>query len=335
MSELSLLNDLYNACYQSDRPLPEAEWLYRNPNGEPLIMAAFDESGWLAGARPAIPWRLSWRGEERIAYEFCDAVVASQHRNRGIFTHLVRSICEWADRNDFILFTIPNDKSLSVYRRTGLFQIVGVCETKVCPISWPRYARYAGYCFGLNRYESPPASGDRQEGPLNDGDVSLTPVLRFESDFDEVHSGLETVVAGFTRRRAEFLQWRYFGSPVRRYRVALIEQCGRVRGYLAIRMIDGVVQIIDMFLIPDMELACRTLRLLSAWARQMNAIAIHFNASRDNLFHQAASRCGFWLKKTSGSLVVDARSARLFASSRNGRLDARDFYFVMGDFDFF
>ena len=82
-SELPLLNALYNTCYRSDRPLEEAVWLYeKNPNGRAVVFAAFADDGELAGVRPAIPWRLVWRGQERSAYEFADALVAPRHRNR-------------------------------------------------------------------------------------------------------------------------------------------------------------------------------------------------------------------------------------------------------------
>jgi GNAT superfamily N-acetyltransferase len=334
MAELPLLNSLYNECLASDRPLGEAEWLYRNPNGDAMIMAAFDEAGELAGVRPAIPWKLCWQGRERTAYEFCDALVAPRHRSRGIFTRLVRLICEWGEREDVTLFTIPNGNSLPVYERTGLLQVVDVCETLLHPISWPSYARYIGHRLGLNSYECPPLIGDQQEVPVTDGDLALIPVSRFRSDFARIHAELGKIVPGFTRRRAQFLQWRYFGSPVRRYRAALIKQRGRVRGYFVIRMMDGIAHVLDIFLKPDMELACGTFRLLNAWARQMNAIAIHFTASRDNFFHQAAQRSGFWLKKTSGSILLDSRSARLFGAHRNGRIEKCDLYFVMGDFDF-
>jgi len=332
MAELPLLNDLYNACYQANRPLGEAEWLYRNsPNGPALIMAAFDEHGRLAGVRPAIPWKFSWRGQERTAYEFADALVAPQHRNRGIFTRLVKLICELAERNDFTLFTIPNGNSLPVYQRIPMLQVLGPCETRVKPISWPRYL---GYRIGLDGHESPHAHIGEREPSLSDGDVRLAPVSRFDCDFAATHSGLETLVAGFTLRRKAFLQWRYFGSPVRQYRVALIEQRGHTRGYVVIRIVHRIAHLIDVFLKPDRQLACATFGLLIGWATQLGAIAIHFNASKDNFFHDVASQCGFWLKKTSGTLVLDRRSAELFAAGRSGHLEMAEFYFVMGDFDF-
>lgn len=332
VAELPLLNDLYNACYQTNRPLEEAEWLYKNnPNGPALIMAAFDESNQLAGVRPAIPWKFSWRGQERTAYEFADALVAPQHRNRGIFTRLVKLICELAERSDFTLFTIPNGNSLPVYQRIPMLQVLGICETRVKPISWPRYI---GYRMGLDGHESLHAVIGQRESSLKDGDVCLTPVSRFGCDFEQTRSDLGTIVAGFTLRRREFLQWRYFGSPVRHYRVALIEQRGHTRGYVVIRMIHRIAHVIDVFLKPDRQLACQAFGLLIGWATQLGAIAIHFNASRDNFFHDVAAQCGFWLKKTSGTLVLDRRSAELFASSRSGRLEMADLYVVMGDFDF-
>lgn len=333
MVELPLLNDLYNACYQTDRPLAEAEWLYKNnPNGPALIMAAFDESDELAGVRPAIPWKFSWRGEERTAYEFADALVAPQHRNRGIFSRLVKQICELAEQNEFTLFTIPNGNSLPVYRRIPMLQVAGGFETRVKPISWPRYL---GYRIGLDGHEVPHARIGAPEPCLNDGDVGLTPILRFDRDFEQIHSELGTIVGGFTLRRKEFLQWRYFGSPLRQYRIALIEQRGHTRGYMVIRMIHRIAHVVDAFLKPDRSLARRAFGLLIGWATQLGAIAIHFNASRDNFFHDVAAQCGFWLKKTSGTLVLDRRSAELFGCGRNGRREPPGLYLVMGDFDFF
>ena len=323
-AELLLFNDLYNACHQASRPLEEAQWLYGgNPNGEALVMAAFDQRGELAGVRPAIPWKLSWAGRERTAYEFADALVAPAHRNRGIFSHLVELTCELAAQNDFTLFSIPNQRSLPVYQRTPQLQVLGASETRARPISW---ARYIGHRMGLNGRASPRAPAEGWLSPLSDNNVALLPVSRFESDFEAVHAAFAPLAAGFTLRRREFLQWRYFGSPLRRYHVALVEERGEVHGYLVLRLIGQVAHVIDIFLTPDLALARRALRLATEWATRMGAIALHFNSSQGNFFQRAAASSGFWLKKRSGSLVLDRTSAQLLGSG--------EVYFVMGDFDF-
>jgi GNAT superfamily N-acetyltransferase len=333
MAELPQLNEVYNACYGRNRPLAEVEWLYRdNPNGEALIMAAFDADGELAGVRPALPWRIVWQGRVRIAYEFADALVAPRHRNQGIFTRLVKLICETADQNDYLMYTIPNENSLPIYRRTGALQVAGASETLAKPISW---ARYLGQRLGLNGRLAPRVPRAEPLLLLSEGDASLLPIDRFESGFEQVHSEFAAAAAAFTLRHREFLQWRYFGSPVRRYHAALVEQGGRVRGYLVMRTIDGVAHLIDVFVAPDLQLAAKVFRLAAAWARQLGAIAVHFNASKGNFFRQAALSSGYWLRKTSGTLVIDRRSAELLAASRGARPGVQDVYFVMGDFDFF
>lgn len=334
MTELPLLNELYNRCYQSKRPLEEAQWLYKdNPNGEAVITAAFDDNNQLLGMRPAIAWKVFWRGRERIAYQFTDALVAPDHRGRGIFTHLVKLICEWADQNDCALFSSPNDNSLPIYLRTSLLQILGPCEVWVKPISWPRYI---AYMIGLGAQDNPAhTSTNRWELALSDGDVSFLPTNRFESDFEQIHSELANRALSFTLRRKEFLNWRYFGSPVRQYRVALVERRGRIQGYLVIRMINGIAHVIDVFLAPDLEMVRKCFRLLTDWAKQMGAIAIHFKASEGSFFSRAFSECGYWGKKRPGSIVLDRKSAQLLAACPKGPLDIREFYFVMGDFDFY
>jgi GNAT superfamily N-acetyltransferase len=332
MAELPLLNDLYNDSYPGHRPLEEAEWLYaRNPYGESLIYAAFDESGALAGMRPAIPFRLYWRGEERLAYEFADALVAHAHRGRGIFGRLVKAICEHAEEEGFTLFSIPNGNSLPIYRKVSRLQVLGSTDTLARPIAW---RRYFGRFLGMAPRAGAPVSARGWRTPVTDGEVTVEPVERFDCDFDEIHVALARKVASFTLRRRDFLQWRYFGSPVRDYRVALVKARGKAHGYVAVRLVNEIAQLVDVFMPPDLPLATRALGLASRWAGRMGAIGIHFNASRGNVFHAAAAAAGYWLRKPSGKLVLDRRSGELLESRQCGPLGMRDGYFVMGDFDF-
>jgi GNAT superfamily N-acetyltransferase len=332
MAELPLLNDLYNDSYPGHRPLAEAEWLYaRNPYGESLIYAAFDESGALAGMRPAIPFRLYWRGEERVAYEFADALVAHAHRGRGIFGRLVSAICEHAEQDGFTLFSIPNGNSLPIYRKARRLRVLGGTDTLARPIAW---RRYFGRFLGMAPRAGAPVPARGWRAPVTDGEVTVEPVERFDRDFDDVHVALARKVASFTLRRRDFLQWRYFGSPVRDYRVALVRSRGRVHGYLVVRLVNEIAQLVDVFLPPDLPLATPALRLAATWAERMGAIGIHFNASRGNVFHVAAAGAGYWLRKPSGRLVLDRRSGELLESRQYGPLGMRDAYFVMGDFDF-
>jgi GNAT superfamily N-acetyltransferase len=333
MAELPLVNELYNAHYRVSRPLEEAQWLYSaNPNGNAIIYAAFDESGELAGMRPAIPFKLYWRGEERSAYEFADALVAASHRNRGIFSHLVKLICEQARQEDFTLYSIPNENSLPVYRRSRRLQVLNATETRVRPVSWPAYLVER---MGMNGVEHPAVPASSWEAGVAGNEVVLAPIDRFDTDFEDVHVALGARIASFTLRSRAYLQWRYFGSPLREYRVALVRQGKRVRGYIVIRMIDRIAHLVDVFIAPELPLAYRVFELAAQWAGRMGAIAVHFNASRGNFFHAAAARRGFWLSKRSGSLVLDRHSGNLLECRQEGPLGAPDAYFVMGDFDFF
>ena len=319
--ELPVFNALHNVCHGVRRPLEEAQWLYGgNPYGEAIVMAAFDERGKLAGVRPAIAWRIACGGEERTAYEFADALVAPRHRNRGIFSHLVELTCELAASHRYALYSIPNERSLPVYRRTPALRVAGDAETRVRPLHW---ARFVGHRLGIDGHGGVDRTVEAE--PPREGALALRPVERFDSSFAAVHAAFAALGLGHTLRRRAFLQWRYFGSPLRRYRVALVEEAGAECGYLALRMIGPVAHLVDLFVAPEMELARRALRLACAWAAQMGAIAVHFNSSRGSLFQQAAARSGFWLRKRSGHLVLDRDSAQ--------RL--RQHYFVMGDFDFF
>lgn len=326
LTDLPKLNALYNACYGVERPLAEAQWLYaRNPAGPAVVFGAFDAAGRLVGMRPAIPFRQAWYGQERTAYEFADALVDPAHRGRGLFSRLVRMICAWAEEEGHALYSIPNENSLPIYRRSPGLAVVEGTQTRARPLSWPSYL-----ATRLGRGDVRGAARDPGGAALSDGAVRLRPIGRFESDFADVRADFEDRVPCFTVRSAAYLQWRYFGSPVRAYRAALIEERGRTRGYVVVRMIDGVAQIVDLFMRPDARLAQRALGLAAEWARRAGATGIHFNASLGNPFHPAAARAGYWLSKRSGELVLDRPSARELPAGRPGG----DIYVVMGDFDF-
>lgn len=333
LTELPLVNDLYNRCYGTTRPLAEAEWLYKHhPYGEPLIQGAFGAGDELAGVLPAMAHKFLWSGREEIAYQLIDAVVAPEHRNRGIFGHLVKLICETAAEKDFVVFAFPNDQSMSVYRKTGLLQSVGTCEARLKVLSWPAYLRYR-----LGRASQAGAAHVAPGGPtrVRHGEISLVPIDRFGSDFDDIHRELRRVVTSFTLRRRDFLNWRYFESAQRRYRVALIERAGQPLGYVALRMIDRIAHVMDVFVSPEPRVARVSVRLLTRWAKQLGAIAIFFTASRENVVQSAFARNGFLLRKKGGEITMDPRSLGRLAALQERPVARRDFYYVMGDGDFF
>jgi len=332
MAELPQANDLYNRCHRASRSLVEAEWLYqRNPYGEGVIMGAFDQDGRLVGMRPAIARRFLWLGKEKQAYQFTDAVVAPEHRNRGIFRRLVDSMCLLGERDEFALFSFPNERSLSVYRRTPSLAEVGVCEVQVRILSWLPYLRWR---LGGHRAvrQAQPAM---PRAPLEARGLGLIPIDCFDSDFDDVHGALESRVASFTLRRREFLNWRYFGSPARTYHVARIERAGRAQGYVAFRLIDRIAHVVDLFLPPDPGLAEGTLALATSWARQSGAVALYFKASQGNPFRRALRGVGSLARLTREAIVLDRASLNHLASGRGRRIGIEDLYFSMGDGDFF
>lgn len=333
MAELPLLNDLYNAYYGADRPLEEAVWLYAsNPCGTGVIFAAFDSTGRLVGMRPTIPFRLWWGGEERMGYELADALVDPRHQGKGIFSRLVRMTCDWAEQEGHVVFTLPNENSLAVYGRNPSMHVLGQSHTRAKPLSWIAYLRHQ-----LKRRRERASRASYPVAPhalVSEGELSLRPIDRFECDFADVRAELQARLSGFTLRTPDFLQWRYFGSPIRKYHVSLVEERRRVRGYVVLRMVAGIAHIVDVFLPPDAGLARRVFRLAARSARRMGAIGVHLNTAGDELFLSAAASSGFWLKKASCPLVVDSASARRLALFKQRPASLGDVHFATGDFDF-
>lgn len=332
IADLSSINDLYNRCFAASRPLAEAQWLYaQNPYGEAIIFAVFDAADELVGMRPAIAHRFLWRGQERRAYQFVDAVVAPEHRNQGLFGRLVAAICKSADGGDFSLFSFPNRNSLPVYRKTPFLQCIGRCQVQVRILSAVDYTRYKlGWALPA---AAPPV--DTGNASLGNGRIWLVPIRCFESDFPEVHNAVSEVAASFTLRRRDFLNWRYFGSPGRRYHAAMIVKSGREAGYGVLRLINRIAHVIDLFMEPEPLLVRSVVPLLSQWARRLGAVALYFNTSHGNWFQRALADTGVFLKKTTDPIILDRATVGRLSILERRAVGIADFYFVMGDSDFF
>jgi len=312
--------------------MSEAEWLSKDhPYGEAIILGGFAPHDQLAGVLPSIAHRFVWDGREELGYQLIDAVTAPEHRGRGLFGRLVELICGMAEEQNFCVFAFPNEQSLSVYRKTGVLESLGAWDTWAKVFAWPAYVRYK---LGRDCRESAEPTSTDDAATLRDGDVFLIPVRRFESDLEEIHAKVGTIVTSFTLRRREFLNWRYFGSPHRHYAAALIRRADRTEGYVVVRVINRIAHVMDVFVTPDGRTARTAVRLLTRWAKQMGAIAIYFSASGDNFIRRAFSENGFLLKKGGGEIVLDPRSARRLALLHQRPVASEDFYFVMGDGDF-
>jgi hypothetical protein len=328
--EIPLVNDLYNRCYQTDRSLAQADWLYRsNPYGEGIAFGAFDSSGRLVGVRPTIAWRFIWNRQERLAYQFTDALVAPELRGQGVFRRLVLNMSALARECDFSLFSFPNSNSLPIYLSMGALDRLVRCRALVKILSWWKYLHYK-----RGRQVDPvPTSGPAGVLPVTEGHLTLRPIQRFASTFDDVHESLARVVSTFTLRRPDFLNWRYFGHPTWRYQVALVQHGDHTLGYVVVRMMRGIAHVMDVFVRPEPTVVAAVPRLLTTWARQMQAIAIYFDASKGHVFEHAFRRSGFVWRRTTGDIVMDTPSVRRLAVARPSSGDARTLYFTMGDSD--
>ena len=328
VAELPRLNRLYNLYYKRNRPLGEVLWLYtQNPLGAAVIYAAFDEHGRLAGIRPCIPFKLWWNGEERRAYEFADALVHPCYQRRGIFSRLLTMACEHAAQEGRVLFSLPNERSLAAYRHIPALRTLGDSRTIARPLSWMLYLggrlrpwRDAGLAVDT------PAPAE-----VRDGDFAIVTVERFEDDLADVHRALRSRGLNYSLRTREFLQWRYFGSPVRRYHVALLKEGRHAHGYVVIRMVAGIAHLVDVFLRPQTAIDRRGFALIARWGREMGAIGIHFSAAGNPLFHEAAMASAFWFSKHTRRLVINQPGG---ATLTDRPVTLADVYFVMGDFDF-
>ncbi|WP_435180821.1 GNAT family N-acetyltransferase [Halorussus sp. AFM4] len=105
------------------------DWKYRsNPYVDRVPILVAETGGEVVGARAFLPLALRVEGEEYLAFQPCDTVVAPDHRRRGLFTRMTETALDrYADAVD-CYFNFPNRYSLPGNRKLG-WAVVGERST--------------------------------------------------------------------------------------------------------------------------------------------------------------------------------------------------------------
>ena len=69
--------------------------------------------------------------------------------------------------------------------------------------------------------------------------------------------------------------------------------------------------------------------------RRLGAIAVYFRASKDSIVRRAFVRAGFLFAKQGEEIVLDSKSLERLTVLHGRPVVSADFYFVMGDGDFY
>lgn len=274
---------------------PGAVWLARAPGGRPVGTAALHARRILVDGRPYLAG---------LATNF--AVVPGA-RGFGPALALQRAVVAACEDGEFdFIYGFPNRAARAVFERTGY-----------SPGRTRRLARLLRSRPYLQRAVPAASIAPLLAGPLDLALQALAPetyrrplrgtrvetVERFEGWFDRFWLQVREAYPIVGDRDVPYMNWRYVGSPSRRYDVTLLRRGGDVAATAVSYVVGDVVYIAELFAL-DREAFDGLLAPLLRARRRAGACAVSLILLGDVDFAGRLARYRFFLRDVDRSMVL-------------------------------
>jgi hypothetical protein len=134
---------------------------------------------------------------------------------------------------------------------------------------------------------------DMQEGPCG-------------SEFTQLDQEISTNVGVRTSRSAEYLNWRYFGSPEPRHEILTARRSGKLVGYVLVARGTDDARIVDLCGIEDPGVIARLLSGAVERLKQQGAVTVSLNAGSAHPWNKLFEGAGFQRRESSPIVVAVA-----------------------------
>jgi hypothetical protein len=232
-----------NANFGVSSTVARFEWLYLdNPDG--LAKAWFvldDRNGEVVGATAAFPRRvrLKGRSEPVVAWNCGDFSISLKHRTMGAAIKLRRAARESIDRAErLFLYAHPNNRMLQVHLKVGHMPL-GRMVRYAKPLMMSTGNRFVD---GVSKTMLRLAGADwlvRSRYEIEQVDTIASP------EFDALDEAASRRLGTALVRDGAYVDWRFRRNPLKRYDVITARRGGRLAGYLAFSVDEGLALVSD------------------------------------------------------------------------------------------
>ena len=304
--------------YLPGTPPRRFEWMQENPAGPAIWFFAFEENKKeLAGTVSIMPREMVLNGKLVKAGIVGDFIVSNSYRVFGPALNLQKTVLESMSILGFdYVYTVPNQASIKMNQRAGYISAVKLVQF-VKPVRSAQYLQkylndklsiYVGYVldFALKIF-----SKETWFFSTGHFDEIKTVNASFDAIWDEVKK-LETGLIG--NHSAEFIDWRYFKNPISAFRLITLRSKseGKLLGYIIFSMIDGKIEIYDIFSLKKSN-KNKLLRKIIHVARREKCQAIYIGLVENSLDIRNLQRFMFFNSKNDISILVFGEDVSIFS----------------------
>jgi hypothetical protein len=316
------------------------DWLYLdNPAGPARVWVAEDAAtGEVIGTSAGHPKRMYCEGQIETVLDLSDFAIDAPYRTLGPALALLRATLAPVGAGEYAFsYDHPTDPMLAIYRRMGRRDLAPQRR-------WVRPLRASAVL--ARRFGCGPvweAAGPLVDTALRVCDAVRRPARRAAIDvrplagdpgaeFDRLDADLARMTPFRLQRSADYLRWRYVRNVVAPHEVLCARRGGQLVGYAVSRPgRDGVVSLVDVFTLPEPQIATRLINDVVERARARGATAVWATVLAGCPAEAALPDAGFVAREDGPGIVVYAPRA---TSERAARLqDPRHWRMLEGDRD--
>ncbi|HEV2193260.1 MAG TPA: GNAT family N-acetyltransferase [Nitrosopumilaceae archaeon] len=226
------------------------DWQYRiNPQGKALILLAKDESKneKIIGTNVLIPINLIIEKKAIRSSLACNVQVDPTYRGQGIFSKLLGSMKEYAEKNGVLYFyAVPNKKSFNAFIRQGAVKITSL-PILVRPLNFSKFFNSPlQRIFKLFDWMWKINSVENSKINLFTDD--------FSEEFETFSNKATQRIPIMVKRDVSFFRWRYHSCPTRKYKIFTLKEDSQLKGYIITRITkfeEKTIGVIVDFLVDD------------------------------------------------------------------------------------
>ena len=317
-------------------PKKRYEWIYENnPAGIPSCwLARKNES--VIGSATVFPRRLFINGQSVAGGITGDFSVVKKFRLLGPAVALQKEIISNYIKEGFdLIYTLPNEKSVTVATRSG-YSVIGDVVSLTRPLRSQSYLKERIHFPIIPELLQKPidlaiTTFTKENFFKEHKECTFEVLSQFDSRFDTLWKKILHNFIIIGERTSSYLNWRFVKSPHESYSIFIIKQVSNqeILGYIVFNTVNNRVKIADILSIDDKTLDILLSEFILFSRREdIDSISIRIAGGID--MTRKLHGYGFSVRDTEGKLLGLFPQDSLF--SREVR-DINNWYIMAGDND--
>jgi hypothetical protein len=310
-------------------------WLYRNnPHGQAKAWIASDmDNGRIVGMASAFPRRVYVDEREALGWVLGDFCIHDRYRSLGPALQLQRACLAGVDSGEVAFcYDFPSTTMLAIYKRlcidtstpmVRLAKPLRVDRKVAGLVNWPVLAR------GLS------ATGNLVLA-LNDWRLRTGSTVTISTDerkcgeeFSQLARHIKGRYGVCVQRSAEYLNWRYFANPLRRYAMLTARRDGVLLAYAIFCQHRTDAILVDLFGVDDPVVISSLVHRLLALLREGDIVTVSVPILASHPWVGPLQHLGFRARETSPVVIYALHPL----PSSCGVFEGIDWFLMYGDRD--